>query len=162
MSATLHAARRRLGRRLPLSLALVALLVTACGVVTTSAPVPTPADFQGTASEFAKRGVVIDKVVSADAGCPDSVLTPTAIGFDASGLDQPATVRVHLYVFADRATFERLRSTVDDCARSFVTDPATYESVEQSPFVLVGQGPWGTKFEAALRAGLLVAAGSGE
>ena len=50
---------------------------------------------------------------------------------------------------------------MDDCARSFVTDPETYESIEQSPFVLVGQGPWGTRFEAALRGGLEVAAGTG-
>jgi hypothetical protein len=65
-------------------------------------------------------------------------------------------------MFADRATYERLRSTVDACARSFVTDPETYQSVEQSPFVMVGQGPWGRAFEAALRAGILVAAGSGD
>jgi hypothetical protein len=162
MSSTLPTARRQVGRRLHLWLALLPLIVAACGVVTTSAPIPTPADFQGTATEFAKRGVIVDKVVSGDAGCPNSALTPTAIGFDASGLDQPTVVRVHLYVFADRATFERLRSSVDDCARAFVTDPATYQSIEQSPFVLVGQGPWGTKFEAALRDGLLVAAGSGE
>ena len=100
--------------------------------------------------------------MSGDAGCNDSVLTPTARSFDASGLDQAATVRVYLYMFADRATYERLRTTIDDCARSFVTDPETYQSVEQSPFVLAGQGPWGTAFEAALRAGLIVAAGSGD
>lgn len=162
MSSTHRAARRQAGRRVHLSVALVALVVAACAAVTTTAPVPTPADFQGTASEFATRGVVIDKVVSGDTGCTDAVLTPTAIAFDASGLDQPTTVRIHLYVFADRATFERLRSSVDDCARRYITDPATYDTIERSPFVLVGQGPWGTKFEAALRDGLLVAAGSGE
>ena len=42
-----------------------------------------------------------------------------------------------------------------------MTDPETYESLEQSPFVIVGQGPWGPKFEAALRSGLEVAAGTG-
>jgi hypothetical protein len=42
-----------------------------------------------------------------------------------------------------------------------VTDPETYESLEQSPFVIVGQGPWGPKFKTALRAGLEVAAGTG-
>ena len=41
--------------------------------------------------------------------------------------------------------FERLRATIDDCARSFVTDPETYESLEQSPFVMAGQGPWGSR-----------------
>ena len=57
--------------------------------------------------------------------------------------------------------FERLRSTVDDCARSFVTDPETFESIDQSPYVLAGQGPWAPAFEAALRAGLEAAAGNG-
>jgi uncharacterized protein YfaQ (DUF2300 family) len=65
-------------------------------------------------------------------------------------------------VFRNRATFERLRATVDSCARSFVTDPATYESVDESPYVVAGQGPWATGFEAALRQGLDVAAGSGD
>ena len=78
---------------------------------------------------------------------------PTAISFDASGLDQPTPVRIYLYMFRNRATFERLRATVDACARSFVTDPETYESLEQSPYVIAGQGPWGPQFKAALRAG---------
>ena len=89
------------------------------------------------------------------------MLAPTAIAFDASGLDQPTKVRMYLYIFNNRAAFERLRATIDDCARNFVTDPETYELLEQSPFVIVGQGPWGPKFKAALRAGLEVAAGTG-
>ena len=70
-------------------------------------------------------------------------------------------VRVYLYVFRNRAVFERLRATIDDCARTFVTDPETYESIEQSPFVMAGQGPWGTEFEAALRAGWRSRPGTG-
>ena len=122
---------------------LVALVVAGCSYVETVPPSPTPTDFQGTAAELAKRGIHIDNVVSGDAGCPDKVLAPTARAFDASGLDQAGTVRIYLYMFADRATYERLRTTVDQCARSFVTDPQTYQSVEQSPFVLAGQGPVG-------------------
>jgi hypothetical protein len=144
-----------------LGLGLVALAVAACSFVETTPPSPTPADFPDTAIELTQRGIAIDHVVSGDAGCDDRVLAPTAIAFDASGLDQSTKVRIYLYVFRNRATFERLRATVDDCARSFVTDPETYESIEQSPFVLVGQGPWGAQFEAALRAGLEVAAGTG-
>lgn len=145
-----------------LGLGFVALLVAACGLVETTPPAPTPADFGGIATEFAKRGVVLDHLVSGDAGCADKVLAPTALGFDAHGLDQATTVRIHMYLFKNRATFERLRSTIDDCARTFVTDPGTFESVEQSPFVIAGQGPWGTKFEAALRQGLEVSAGTGD
>ena len=140
----------------------IALLVAGCGFVESAEPSPTPADFQGIATEFAKRGLQIDHVVSADAGCPDRVLAPTAISFDASGLDQTATVKIYLYIFRNRATYERLRATVDDCARTYVTDPATFGSVDQSPYVVAGQGPWAQKFDAALRAGLEVAAGTGE
>ena len=106
-----------------LVLCLVVLLAAGCSYVETVPPSPSPADFQGVATEFAKRGLQIDKVVSGDAGCTDTVLAPTARSFDASGLDQKTTVRIYLYMFADRATYERLRNTVDTCAASFVTDP---------------------------------------
>ena len=144
------------------ALGFVALLVAACGYVSTTPPAPTPADFQGLAIEFAKRGIILDHVVSGDAGCADKVLAPTAIAFDARGLGQATTVRIYTYVFRNRATFERLRSTIDGCARTFVTDPDTYKSVEQSPFVMAGQGPWAPEFEAAIRKGLEVAAGTGD
>ena len=146
----------------PLAICVVALLVAACGYVETTPPAPTPADFGGIAIEFAKRGIHPDHIVAGDPGCTDKVLAPTAISFDASGLDQTRKVRIYLYIFRDRATFERLRASIDDCARSFVTDAETYASVEQSPFVLAGQGPWGPQFEAALRTGLGTAAGTGD
>ncbi len=149
------------GRRVPLVICLVALLVAACGVVSTTPPAPTPADFPGFAIELGKRGVVVEHPVSGDAGCSDPILAPTAIGFDASGLDQAEVVRVYLYIFRNRAAFERLRASVDDCARTFVTDATTFESVEDSPFVVAGQGPWGSQFKAALRSALEVAAGTG-
>jgi hypothetical protein len=138
-----------------------ALAVCACSFVETTPPSPTPADFPDTAIQLTQRGVVIDHVVSGDAGCGDKVLAPTAIAFDASGLDQASKVRVYMYVFRDRESFERLRASIDDCARTFVTDPETYESIEESPFVLAGQGPWAPNFKTALRAGLEAAAGTG-
>lgn len=129
--------------------------------MSTTPPAPTPADFQGITSEFAKRGVGVNHFVSGDSGCPDPVLTPTAIAFDAKGLDQGANVRIYIYIFRNREAFERLRASVDACAASFVTDPQAFETVEQSPFVLAGQGPWGAGFEKALRDGLAAAAGTG-
>jgi hypothetical protein len=140
----------------------VALAVSACGSISTSPPAPTPADFQGIAAEVVKRRIVIADLVSGDAGCDDRALIPTAIGFDAKGLDQADPVRIHLYIFRNRASFEKLRASIDACARSFVTDAETYETVEQSPYVLAGQGPWAPSFEAAVRAALEVAAGTGD
>ncbi len=139
----------------------LAFLVAGCGVISTSLPPPTPADFNDLAVTFIQRGLKIDHVVSGDAGCLDRTLIPTAISMEASGLDQASTVKLYLYVFRDHDAFERLREMIDTCAQSYVTDPESFESVDQSPYVIAGQGPWGQKFEAAIRAGLLKAAGNG-
>jgi hypothetical protein len=145
----------------PVAIAVAILAVTACGTISTMPPAPTPADFQGIAGELTKRSIAIDHLVSGDGGWPDTTLIPTAIGLTADGIDQVEPVRIYLYIFRDRPAFERLRARVDECARSFVTDAATFETVEQSPFVLAGQGPWAPGFEAAIRDALEVAAGTG-
>lgn len=137
------------------------LALAACDYVETTPPAPTPADFPGIAVEFAKRGLHLEHVVSGQPGCDDPKLAPTAIAFQADGLDQATPVEIYLYVFRNRDSFKRLRSTIDTCAQSFVTDPATFETAEESPFVLAGQGPWAPEFEAVLRDGLKIAAGTG-
>ena len=139
-----------------------AMAAGACGTISTTPPAPTPADFQGIATEITKGRIAIDDLVSGDAGCTDPVLVPTAISMTAKGLDQTTPVKLYLYIFRNRASYEKLRSTIDGCARSFVTDPETFESLEASPFVLAGQGPWAPEFEAALRKALGVAAGTGD
>ncbi|MEX1172840.1 MAG: hypothetical protein WEG56_09540, partial [Chloroflexota bacterium] len=136
-------------------------MVSGCGRISTEPPAPTPADFQGIATELTKRAIAIDRIVSGDAGCDDPTLVPTSIGLDATGIDQAEPVRIHLYIFRNRAAFERLRASVDTCARSFVTDPQTFETIEQSPYVIAGQGPWAPDFEAAVRDALEIAAGTG-
>jgi hypothetical protein len=144
-------------------LAIVAVFTASCSVVVDPhPPSPTPADFGGIAAALVQAGIKVSHPVAADAGCQDRVLVPTAISFEASGLDQPTPVKIYTYLFADRATFERLRTTVDSCARSYVTDPETYESAEQSPYVIAGQGPWGPQFKAKLREVLAVTAGNGD
>ena len=130
-------------------------------MVSGTRPPPTPADFQGITAEVAKRGIRVNRFVSGDPGCNDPVLSPTAISFDARGLDQVDNVRIYVYIFRNREAFERLRASVDTCAASFVTDPETFESIEESPYVVAGQGPWGAEFERVLREGLAAAAGTG-
>lgn len=142
---------------------LVAILVglAGCGVRTTPPP-PTPADFQGIAGELVKRGLRIEHIVSGDAGCKDITLERTAIGLDAAGLDQEAPTRLFVYIFRNRASFERLRETVDRCARSYATDPDAFESIEASPFVVASAGPWAPEFRSAVRAAITAAAGTGD
>jgi len=125
MSPTRPAPRRLTVAPVVLAMAFV---VAACGILTTTPPAPTPADFQGIASEIVRRGIAIEHLVSGDAGCDDPVLNPTAIGLDASGLDQAEQVRLYLFIFRNRQVYERLRASVDECAQSFVTDPETFES----------------------------------
>jgi hypothetical protein len=141
--------------------AVLPCLLAACSLVSTTPPAATPADFQGITAEVAKRGIQVNRFVSGDPGCDDPVLAPTAISFDARGLDQTENVRVYVYIFRNRDAFERLRASVDSCATSFVTDPATFETIEESPYVVAGQGPWGIDFEGAIRDGLSAAAGNG-
>ena len=140
----------------------LATVVAACGVLVETPPAPTPADFQGIAADLVQRGIRIDHVVSGDAGCDDQGLARTAIAFDASGLDQSAPTRLYVYIFRDREAFDRLRQSVDACARSYVTDPAAFESVDVSPFVVASAGPWAEGFRNAVRAALTVAAGTGD
>jgi hypothetical protein len=144
-------------------MALLGVLVLGgCGLVSTSPPAPTPADFQGIAATLVRNGIEIDHVVSGEAGCTDRELARTAIALDASGLDQATPTRIYLYIFRNREAFERLRSTVDACARAYVTDPDAFESVERSPFVVAGAGPWGPRFRQTVRAAIVEAAGTGD
>jgi hypothetical protein len=137
------------------------LVLAGCGTIAHSPAPPTPAPFPGIAGQLSLHGIRVTGIVSGDAGCPDPNLAKTAIAFDASGLDQATSVRLHVFIFRDRATYERLRPSIDTCAASFVTDPATYESVETSPYVVAGQGPWGPTFKDNLRAAITEAAGTG-
>jgi hypothetical protein len=157
-----------LQRRLPASAIGRAVLrialvvgVAGCGL-TASPPAPTPADFQGLAGDLVKRGLRIDHIVSGDAGCDDLTLKQTAIGLDAVGLDQATPTRLFIYIFRNRASYERLRQTVDACASSYAADPETFESIEASPFVVASSGPWAPEFKSAVRAAITEAAGTGD
>jgi hypothetical protein len=146
--------------RASIALALLAVLLSACRSAGTPAG-PTPADFPGITRVLGPLGISVSAIASGDAGCDDAHLAPTGISFQASGLDQPTPVPLHVYIFRDAAAFERNLDAIDACARSYVTDPARYVKLQASPFVLVGQGPWGERFATALRAGLETAASSG-
>lgn len=140
---------------------LVASLVGGCASITETPPAPTAADFPGLAAALARRGIVIDRIVSGDPGCDDPALVPTAIRFDASGLDQAAPTRVYVYIFRNREAFERLLRDVASCASRYVTDEEGEPWVPISPFVMTGPGPWSPAFREALTEGLTEAAGSG-
>jgi hypothetical protein len=148
-------------RRAALLAVAVSFLAAACGTVSHTPPPATPTDFPGLSGRLAPEGIRASQVVSGDPGCDDPALAPAAIRFRLEGLDQVEPTPVYLYIFRNRAAFERNRDRIGPCAQAWVTDPQTFEQIEESPYVLAGQGPWAPEFKATLREVLRAAAGTG-
>ena len=159
-AALVPPALRTLPSRLALGLVL-GVVAGGCGIVSTTPPAPTPADFPGIANQMLARGITVTDIVSGSPGCDDRDLGRTAIRFSAQGEDQVEPVTLYVYIFRNRDAWERRRTDVPMCARSWVTDPDEYRSIEASPFVLAGQGPWAPRFAAELEAALVAAGGTG-
>lgn len=140
---------------------VLTMSLAGCAGLLESPPVPDPEPFPGIAGQLGRFGVDVADWTSGDAGCDDPTLSPTAIRFDATGLDQTTPVHLRIYIFRDRDAWERRLSDVDACAAAWADDPATFEIVQVSPYVVAGQGPWPAQFDAALRKGLAEAAGTG-
>jgi hypothetical protein len=132
-----------------------------CAGVLQSPPVPNPEPFPGIVGQLGRFGVTALNWTSGDPGCDDPSLSPTAIRFEAQGLDQVAPVQLRIYIFRSREAWERRRPDVETCAAEWAVDPATFELLDVSPYVLAGQGPWPSGFEAAIRRALTEAAGDG-
>jgi hypothetical protein len=152
--------RSRLRRVMGLTV-LAAFLVVGCSAILEDQPVATPVPFPEISGFLGQHGIVVSNYTSGDAGCIDQALIPTAIAFDVAGLDAAQPMRLRIYIFRDRATWERRRTAVDACVALWATDPATFEFVDASPYVVAGQGPWPPQFKAALRAAITEAAGNG-
>ncbi len=150
--------------RLPrplVALLSVALLTAGCGSISLASPPPTPTDFPGITGRLSVAGITVSDWVSGDAGCISDTLRSAGISFKASGLDQTTPVKIYLYIFRNRAAWDKHRADIGPCAQAFVTDAQTFAEIEQSPYVLAGQGPWAARFEAALRQVVAAAAGTG-
>jgi hypothetical protein len=141
--------------------AVAATTIAGCGTVSFTEPPATPTNFPGITGRLNAAGITVRDWVSGDPGCPDPELAKAAIRFTAQGLDQATPATMYLYIFRDRDAFERNRDKIGPCAASFVTDPQSFEEVEQSPFVVASPGPWAPRFEAVLRKTLEQAAGTG-
>jgi hypothetical protein len=140
---------------------LLAFVAAGCAGLQGSPPIPDPASFPEIASQLGRFGVDVENWTAGDAGCDDPTLAPTAIRFEAQGLDEASPVLLRIYIFRNRDAWERRQADVDTCAAAWATDPSTFEIVQTSPYVLAGQGPWPPQFEAAVRKALTEAAGTG-
>jgi hypothetical protein len=123
--------------------------------------VPDPEAFPGIASQLGRFGVTVSNWASGDAGCDDPTLAPTAIRFDAQGLDQAAPVPLRIYIFRNHEAWERRLADVGVCSSEWARDLESFQVLQVSPYVLAGQGPWPPQFETAIREAITEAAGSG-
>ena len=80
---------------------------------------------------------------------------------DPAEVDSRDREYIHATIGRARRRAQRLSSSVDTCARTYVTDPTAYGSIQASPYVLAGPGPWAPEFTDKLRAALTQAAGNG-
>ena len=149
------------GRLVAIGAIVVALTLSGCGGLLQSPPVPNPMPFPEITGILGRDGIDVLSWTAGDDGCDDPTLSATAIRFDASGLDATGVQHLRIYIFRNRAAWERRLADVDSCVAVWADDPATFEIVQVSPYVLAGQGPWAPEFAAALRKGLTEAAGTG-
>ena len=141
---------------------LASLVIAGCSALLEAPPTPTPQPFPGITGELGRVGVDVISWTAGDAGCDDPTLSPTAIRFEAQGLDQATPVPIRIYIFKNREAWNRRAADVEACAIAWATDPATFELLQVSPYVVAGQGPWPPEFDAAMRQGIIAAAGTGD
>ena len=147
-------------RRLGLLFA-VALALAGCAGLLESAPTPDPVSFPEITGQLGRFGITVSNWVSGDPGCNDPTLSPTAIRFEAEGLDQATPIVLRIYIFRNRDAWNRRLADVDTCAAAWATDPPTFEQLQVSPYVVAGQGPWPPGFKTALSNAITAAAGNG-
>jgi hypothetical protein len=143
--------------------ASLALVLAGCGSgldAIHGSPKATPTDFAGLTQKLAHHNLIVDAVVSGDAGCTDQGLTPMAISFTIAGLGESAPLPARLYRFRNDESYTKLRATVDTCAAEWVTDPAGLLMIDATPYVLVMEGATDQAFIDALRTSLYQAAGN--
>ena len=143
--------------------ASLALVLAGCGSgleVIHGSPKATPTDFAGLTQKLANHNLIVDTVVSGDAGCTDQGLAPMAISFTIAGLGESSPLPARLFRFRNDESYTKLRATVDTCAAEWVTDPAGLLMIDASPYVLVMEGATDQAFIDALRTSLYDAAGN--
>ena len=149
-----------------ISLAVLSLVasiaLTGCSALVEPAPTPTPQPFPGITGELGRVGVDVLSWTAGDPGCDDPTLSPTAIRFDAQGLDQPTPATIRIYIFKNREAWTRRSADVERCVIDWAADVATVELLQVSPYVVAGLGPWPPQFDAAMREGITAAAGTGD
>jgi hypothetical protein len=145
-------------------LILAALALSACGSIGGTMPPPTPADAIGVFEQWALRGITIHGRTSGDPGCQDQALDDNAVHVVVS-LGLAGDHRdVYLFHFRNRVRWADGLPAVDACQGQFEARSARVgglvERLDVSPYRAFGDS-WSPDLQAALQAGLVVAAGDG-
>lgn len=152
---------RRRGLRVSIAL-LAAVALGGCSNLLGTPPPQAPQAFPGVVGQLGRFGINVSTWTSGDPGCDQPSLSPAAIRFEATGLDQSTPVLLRIYIFGSREAWNRRLADVDSCVGRWATDPSTFVLIQTSPYVVAGQGPWGSGFDDALRQAIEASAGSGD
>lgn len=152
----------RAGAVLVAAAAALAIGLAACAGPPIS---PTPAPVSGVYQQVALHGGSLVGAVSGDAGCAVADQAPLAthvrFHIPASSGD---VQDVYLFVYADRAAFDRQASSFASCRAAYAASQAAggrpVRAVEVSPYRAFGPA-WSDETLGVIRDALTVAAGNG-
>ena len=144
----------------PVAMALVAVLLTACGVFT--APAPTPAEMDDVIAQLVLRGATIHRLVSGDAGCPSSGLHDNAVHMEISLDTQSATHEIYLLRWRRPSDYDAAAQAFTDCVTEYGSLNAgqVVSQVDSNPWRAYGPG-WTPQLQQTL-VDALHAAGGGQ
>lgn len=141
------------------AVALMALLVSGCGVFT--APSPTAGEIGDVVAGLVRRGATITDQVSGDAGCPDPSLYGNAVRYDVrmGASDTPAPV--YVLRWKSDATFTATQAEFDACVAAYKqAHPDQGVTVyDDAPWRAFGPG-WSNSLESAVEQAVHAAAGA--
>lgn len=139
--------------------AVVALLLTGCGVFT--APSPTAGEIGDLVAGLVRRGATITDQVSGDAGCADSSLFGNSVRYDVSMAADPAPVPVYVLRWKSQQTFDGSAAAFNACISAFKqAHPSEGVTVyEDSPWRAYGPG-WSDNLRSVVEQAVHDAAGA--
>ena len=142
------------------AVALMAMLVTGCGVFTAPAQ-PTSGDLTDIVSVLVRRNMTITNQVAGDPGCRDtaSSLHSNAVRYDVRPFGDTNSYPVFVFGWKSQATFDADNAAFDACAQAYQQATAgTVTTVEHLPWRAFGPG-WPTGLSDAVDAALKAAGG---
>ena len=147
------------------SAAVFAMVVlTACGSVVSSPPLPTPGGYTEIFEAWALNGITVHQRTSGDAGCGDASLADNAVHVVVSMAPDPTPRDVYLFRFRNSVRWADGGSLVDACRAVFEAMSSraggSVDRIDVSPYRAFGDS-WTPELNAALEAGLRSTAGDG-